>query len=173
MRAEKQFLVEEVDRHLAKSAYLYLVNYTRLTVADAAQLRGSLAKEGAEFHVVKTSILEVAAKQREYPDLKPFLGGQIAVVVGGNNPAGVAKILGDFFKATEKVEVRGGVLDGQALEAADIKVLASLPPAEVLKAQLLGLLNTPAQRLVTVLQAVPQSILNVLKAHSEKGGEAA
>lgn len=173
MRAEKKYLVEEVDRHLAKSNYVYLVNYTRLTVAETADLRASLAKDGAEFHVVKSSILSVAAQGRAYPDLTPFVGGQIAIVVGGNNPAGVAKALGEFFKAKEKVEVRGGVFEGRALTPADVKALADLPPVEVLKAQLLGLLNTPAQRLVTVLQAVPQSILNVLKAHSEKDGAAA
>jgi len=173
MRVEKKYLVEEVDRHLAKSTYVYLVNYTRLSVADTADLRAQLAKEGAEFHVVKSSILAVAAAQRDIPDLKPFFGGQIAVVVGGKNPPGVAKVLRNYFKAKEKVEVKGGVLDGRLLTPAEVAVLADLPPAEVLKAQLLGLLNTPAQRLVTVLQAVPQSILNVLKAHSEKGGEAA
>lgn len=169
MRTEKKYLVEEVDRHLAKSSYVYLVNYTRLTVSDTADLRALLSKDGAEFHVVKSSILLVAAQQRELPDLAPFFGGQIAIIVGGKNPAGVAKTIGEYFKAKEKVEVKGGVLDGVALTPDEVKTLAALPPIEVLKAQLLGLLNTPAQGLVTVLNAVPQSILNVLQAHSDKG----
>lgn len=170
MRPEKQFLVNEVDRHLAKSSYLYIVNYTRLTVADTAELRAALAAQGAEFHVVKSSILSVAAAARNYPDLKPYLGGQVAIVTGGKNPPAVAKALNAYFKAKEKVEVKGGVLGKHALSAADVKALADMPPVEVLKAQLLGLLNTPAQRMVTVLQAVPAGLLNVLKAHSEKEG---
>lgn len=168
MRPEKQYMVEEVSRHLDKSDYVFLTNYDRVTVEDVAELRGLLAKEGAEFHVVKNTILNVAAQNRSYPDLRGNLAGPTAIVVGGNNPSGVAKVLKKFFKDKEKVELKAGVLSGQELDVAAITQLADLPSIEILRAQLLGLLSTPAQQMVTVLAAGPTSLLNVLEAYRKK-----
>jgi large subunit ribosomal protein L10 len=173
MRPEKQYLVDEVDRHLGKSDYVFLANYDRISVEETAELRSRLTEEEAEFHVIKNSILDVAAKQREYPDLAEYLNGPTAIVIGGNNPPGVAKVLKKFFKDKDKVEVKVGILKGQELSKEDVDELADLPPAEVVKAQFLGLLNTPAQRMVTVLNAVPVSVVTVLKAYADKqeGGD--
>jgi large subunit ribosomal protein L10 len=168
MRPEKKYLVEEVGKHLDKSNYVFLADFTRINVEQTGELRDSLAKEQAEFHVIKNSILGVAAKVREYPDLSQWLNGQTAIIVGGKNPSGVAKILKDFFKKTEKVDVKVGVMDSQLLTASDVKVLADLPPIEVVKAQLLGLLNTPAQRLVSLFNAVPTQVVTLLKAKADK-----
>ncbi len=168
MRPEKKYLVEEASKHLDKSNYVFLADFTRINVEQTGELRESLAKEQAEFHVIKNSILGVAAKVREYPDLSQWLNGQTAIIVGGNNPSGVAKILKDFFKKTEKVDVKVGILDSQLLTAGDVKVLADLPPIEVIKAQLLGLLNTPAQRLVSLFNAVPTQVVTLLKAKADK-----
>ena len=98
MRAEKQYLIDEVSGHLKKSDYVILTNFTKLTVADAAELRKRLAPEKAEFHVVKNSSFRVAAKAMGLPDLDKSLAGQTAVVVGGKNPAGVAKALKKFIE---------------------------------------------------------------------------
>ena len=103
MRAEKQYLIAEIDSYLKKSDYLILANFTGTTVADVADLRGKLAAEKAEFHVVKNSSLRVAAKALGLPDLDTALTGPTAVVVGGKNAAGVAKILKQFFKDKQKV----------------------------------------------------------------------
>lgn len=168
MRPEKKYLVEEVNTHLEKSNYVFLTDYTRINVEQIGELRASLAKEEAEFHVIKNTILGVAAKEKEYPDLSEWLNGQTAIIVGGNNPSGVAKILKDFFKKTEKIDVKVGVLDSQLLTAGDVKVLADLPPLEVVKAQFLGLLNTPAQRLVSLFNAVPTQVVTLLKAKADK-----
>ncbi len=85
MRAEKKYLIDEVSGHLQKSDYVILTNFTKLTVADAAELRKRLAPEKAEFHVVKNSSFRVAAKALGLPDLEKSLSGQTAVVVGGNS----------------------------------------------------------------------------------------
>ena len=92
MRPEKKYLVEEVGEHLKKSDYVYLANYERITVDETAQLRASLAEHNAEFHVVKNSIFGVAAGERELPDVSEHLKGPTAIVVGGDNPSGVAKV---------------------------------------------------------------------------------
>ena len=98
MRAEKQYLISEVDTHLKKSDYVILANFSKVTVADTAELRKRLSAEKAEFHVVKNSSFRVAAKAMGLPDMEKSLTGQTAVVVGGKNPAGVAKTLKKFME---------------------------------------------------------------------------
>ncbi|MCF7687894.1 MAG: 50S ribosomal protein L10 [Cephaloticoccus sp.] len=164
MRAEKQYLVAEVETHLKKSDYVILTNFTGVTVADVADLRAELKKENAEFHVVKNSSLRVAAKAMGLPEFEDSLAGPTAIVVGGANSPGVAKIVTDYFKAKQKVEVKAAILSQKLLTADDVKALAALPSLDALRAQLLGLLNQPGTMLVRVLNAIPQSVVNVLQA---------
>ena len=172
MRPEKQYLVEEVSSHLNKSDYVYLVNFEGITVDEIAELRAALDVHGAEFHVVKNSILNVAATSADYPDISNHLTGQTAIVVGGDNPSGVAKAISAFFKDKEKIELKVGVLNEKILDRTQIETLAKLPGLETLRAQLLSLFSQPATSLVRVFNAVPQSTLNVLqaKARAENGG---
>ena len=103
MRLEKKYLVEEVKTHLDKSDYVYLTNYERITVDEIAELRGQLAEHDAEFHVVKNTLLNVVAKARSLPDLGgSTLAGPTAIIVGGNNPSGVAKIVCEFLQEKRK-----------------------------------------------------------------------
>lgn len=169
MRPEKQYLVDEVSGYLAKSEYVFLTDFNRLSVAETAELRGQLAAQDAEFHVVKNSILHTAAKSRELPSLEDALEGPTAIVVGGPNPSEVAKVLMKFFKDKEKVEVKKGVLGEQTLTKEEVEELSKLPSLDELRAKLLSLLNTPATQTVRVLIAGPQGLLNVLQAKADKG----
>ena len=153
MRAEKQYLISEVETHLKKSDYVILANYTQVTVADTAELRKRLAVEKAEFHVVKNSSLRVAAKALGLPDLESALTGPTAVVVGGENSAGVAKILKKFFQDKQKLEVKVGVMDSKLITAEDLARIADLPPFDVLRSQFLSLLTSNAAAFVRVLDA--------------------
>ena len=153
MRAEKQYLIDEVSGHLKKSDYVILTNFTKLTVADAAELRKRLAPEKAEFHVVKNSSFRVAAKALGLPDLEKSLSGQTAVVVGGKNAPGVAKVLKKFMEEKQKLEVKVGVLDKKMMSAADLAKLADLPSMEALRSQLLGLFMQTAASFVRVVDA--------------------
>lgn len=164
MRPEKQYLIEEVSRHLQKSDYVFLANFDRITVSDVASIRTQLSAESAEFHVVKNSSLKVAAKALELPELDSMLAGPTAIIVGGENPSAVAKIIKKFFVETTKLEIKGGVLSKKCLQNRDVVALADLPSLEVLRAQLLGLLSQPATSFVRVLSAVPGGLVNVLQA---------
>jgi large subunit ribosomal protein L10 len=164
MRAEKQYLIAEIDSHLKKSDYVILANFTGATVSDVAELRNRLAAEKAEFHVVKNSSLRVAAQALGLPDLDHALTGPTAVVVGGKNSAGVAKILKQFFKDKQKVEVKAGILSNKLITPKQVEQLADLPSLDVLRGQLLGLLNQPASMFVRVINAAPQGLVNVLQA---------
>ncbi len=153
MRAEKQYLIDEVSGHLKKSDYVILANFTKLTVGETAELRGQLAQENAEFHVVKNSSLRVAAKALGLPDIDSALVGQTAIVVGGNNSAGVAKVLKKFFTDKQKLEVKVGVIEKKLISAADLSAIADLPPFDALRAQFLSLLTSNAAAFVRVLDA--------------------
>lgn len=151
MRAEKKFLIDEVTTHLKKSDYVILTNFTKLTVADTAELRKRLAPEQAEFHVVKNSSFRVAAKAFGLPDVDASLAGQTAVVVGGKNPAGVAKVLKKFVEEKQKLEVKVGVLDKKVFNAAELSKLADLPSFDALRSMFLGMLTMQGAAFVRVL----------------------
>ena len=153
MRAEKQYLISEVDTHLKKSDYVILANFTKVTVADVAELRKRLDAEKAEFHVVKNSSLRVAAKALGLPEFESALIGPTAVIVGGKNSAGVAKILKAFFKDKQKLEVKVGVMDKKIVSAADLSKIADLPSFNALRSQLLSLFTSNAAAFVRVLDA--------------------
>ena len=164
MRPEKKYLVDEINRHLDKSSYVYLTNYERITVDEIAQLRSQLSKHNAEFHVIKNNIFGVAAASRNFPNLEDYLKGQTAIIVGGDDPSGVAKVVTEFFKKNEKIDIKAGVLEEKVLTKDEVVALSKLPGLEVLRAQLLGLLAQPATGLVRVIGAVPQNLVNVLQA---------
>jgi large subunit ribosomal protein L10 len=153
MRAEKQYLISEVETHLKKSDYVILANFTKVTVAEVAELRQKLAAEKAEFHVVKNSSLRVAAKALGLPEFDSSLAGPTAIVVGGTNSAGVAKILKKFFQEKQKLEIKVGVMEKKLITAADLAQIADLPSFEALRAQLLGLFTQNAAAFVRVLDA--------------------
>jgi large subunit ribosomal protein L10 len=153
MRAEKKYLITEVETHLKKSDYVILANFTNVTVADVAELRKRLEAEKAEFHVVKNSSLRVAAKALGLPAFESALIGPTAVVVGGKNSAGVAKILKKFFEEKQKLEIKVGVLEQKLISATDLSTIADLPSFEALRAQFLGLLSSNAAAFVRVLDA--------------------
>lgn len=172
MRVEKKYLIAEVEEHLKKSDYVILTNYSGITVDETAELRAQLEEHNAEFHVVKNSSLKVAAESMGLPDFGDALNGPTAVIVGGDDSPGAAKVLTKFFKEKKKVEVKSAVLGGKMLSTDDVKALAELPSLDALRAQLLGLLVKPATMFVQVLNAPASDFVGVLQAKVRaEGGE--
>ena len=153
MRAEKKYLIDEVTTHLKKSEYVIVANYDKMSVEDIAKLRAKLTPEKAEFHVVKNSSFRVAAKAFGLPDMESSLSGPTAIVVGGKNPYGIAKIVKKFFTDTQKLEVKTGVIDKKAFNAKEMSLLADLPSFDALRSQLLGMFTQNAAAFVRVLDA--------------------
>jgi large subunit ribosomal protein L10 len=172
MRPEKQFLVDEINSHLDKGDYVFLTNYERMTVDDIAELRAALRPHGAEFHVVKNTLLNVALSGRESPDVSEFLGGQTAIVCGGEDAPSVAKALLKFTKAKDKGQIKGGLLGNKTFGAEDAKAVSEMPTMPVARATLLGVLNAPAQKLVSVFAAPARDFLGVMQAYKAKLEEA-
>jgi len=168
MRPEKEYLVREASNHLEKSTFFFLTDYKGINSEETSELRAKLAERGAEFHVIKNTSLRLAAKDKNLPDLGEYLSGHTAIVVGGDDASGVAKDLGKYFKSKEKVAVKAGVLGDRALSADEVKQLAKLPSLEVIRAQLLSLLNTPSSQFVSILNQPARGLLNVLQAKSKE-----
>lgn len=169
MRAEKQSISAEYVARLNKSPFFIVVDYQGLRVGPITELRKRLNKAGAEMHVVKNTIFKVAAREAGVADLTGTLTGMLAVVTGQRDVSTTAKVLKTFASEFEKPKIRFGYLGDKRLEVQEISVLADLPPLEVLRAKLLGLLNAPATRLVQLLNTPATQLARVLKARVEKG----
>jgi large subunit ribosomal protein L10 len=173
MRPEKQYLTKEYLARLNASPFFIVVNYTGLKVSHLTELRKRLNKAGAEIHVVKNSIFRLAAKEAGVGELNGSLSGQLAVVTGQRDISTAAKVVKTFGKEfADKLKVHFGYLNNERLEQPTIMTLADLPSIEVLRGQLLGVLNEPASKLVRLLNTPAAQLARVLKAHQEKLGEA-
>jgi large subunit ribosomal protein L10 len=172
MRAEKLNMTVEYRARLSNSPYFLVVNYKGLKVSHFSELRKRLAKAGAEIHVVKNSVFNLAAKEAGVPSLNGALSGQLAVVTGQRDISAAAKVTKSFGAEFDRLKIVFGFLNNQRLEAADVAALADLPSIEVLRGKLLGLLSAPATKLVTLLNTPATQLARVLKARVEKGESA-
>ena len=168
MRPEKKYLIQEINEHLDKSNYFFLTDYSGVNVEEASEIRKGLAQHGAEYHVVKNRLLNVALKEREIEGADDFLAGPTALIIGGDNPSGTAKVVAKFIKDKEKFTWKGGAVGNEIFDPQKINLLKDLPSLEVLQSQFLGLLNTPAQKLVGTLSAAQRDLLSVLSQKSEE-----
>ncbi|MFO1486604.1 MAG: 50S ribosomal protein L10 [Verrucomicrobiaceae bacterium] len=169
MKAEKTLLIDDLLKRVNSSPFLFVVDYTGLTVDKFAELRKRLRAAGAEIHVFKNNLVKKAAEKAGFPgELNAHLSGQSAYVTGAKDVCATAKIMKTFASEFEKPVMKAGVLDGKLLDAKGIKALADLPAREVLLAQLLGVLQAPASKLVRTLAEPAASLARVIKAKSEK-----
>lgn len=170
MKEVKQVIIDDILERLNESPFLLVADYGGMTVPQFEELRKRLRATGAKFQVAKNSFVKRAAESAEYPEgLAEFLTGQTAVVTGESDVCAAAKTLKTFNKETGKSSIRGGVLDGELLDAGKVVALAELPSKEILQAQLLGLFKQPGQRLVTVLNEPGASFARLLQAKADKG----
>lgn len=169
MRAEKKLLTSEYVARLNASPFFIVVGYQGLKVAHLSELRKRLTQAGAEIHVVKNTVFNVAAKEAGIGDLNGSLAGQLAVVTGQKDVSAAAKTLKNFAAEFDKLKLKFGYLNNERLEEASILALADLPSLEVLRAMLLGLINQPATKLATVINTPAKQLAQVIKAKAEKG----
>ena len=173
MRPEKASIVTDLSDKLKHSPFVLVTDYQRMKVADFTELRNRLMPVGAEMHVVKNNFLKRAMTDSGFPDVSDKLVGQTAVVTGEKDMAPVAKIFKMFAAEFKIAALKLGFVDRTVLSTAELETLADLPPREVLQAQLLGLLLSPATRLVRLLNEPSSALARLLKAKSEKEGASA
>ena len=127
-------------------------------------MRRKLRAEGSVFQVVKNTLLVRAAKDTDAALMRDFFKGLSAVALSYDDPVAPAKVLTQFAKENEKLEIRAGLLNGKVLDAVAIKALAGLPSREVLLGQLLSVMNEVPTSFVRTIAEIPRSLLNVLTA---------
>lgn len=169
MNPDKKFILDELKGRVDESDFVLVVDYTGTTVPSFNELRARLLEQGAECHVAKNSFMKRVLSDAGLPDLGEELVGQTAFVTGAADVCAVAKVVANFQKEFEKPEIKAGILDGNVLNADQVKGLAALPPREVLLAQLLSTINAPASKLVRTLNEPGASLARVIKAKFDEG----
>ena len=172
MRPEKADIVKDLSEDLKESSFVLVTDYQHMKVDDFSELRKRLAAAGAEVHVVKNSFLKRAIADSGLAKGNGELTGQTAVITGDKDVAPVAKILKTFAGEFKKAILKLGFIDRAQVATKEIEELADLPPREVLQAQLLGLLLSPATKLVRLLNEPASALARLLRAKSEKEGGA-
>ncbi len=162
LRNEKEAVIAEVTQLLTDTQNMFVSDYRGLTVAELKELRGKLRESGAKLKVVKNTLGGIAADRCGREVVKDLLSGPTAVTFCGDDVAGAAKALSDFARTHPKLEVRGGVLESSLIDASGVKAIASLPPRDVLVAQLVGTMAAPMTGLVTVLQGTISGFVRAL-----------
>src|SRR5438876_6234271 len=170
MRPEKAGIVSELSEALERSPFVLVTDYRGMKVVDFSELRSRLAPAGAEVHVVKNNFLKRAMADSGFPDVSDQFAGQTAVVTGEADVAPVAKIFKIFATEFKIADLKIGFVDRTVLSTAELETLAELPPGEILQAQLLGLLLSPATRFVRLLNEPGAALARLLKAKAEKEG---
>ena len=172
-KADKEKVIAELTDRLKSADALIVADYRGLTNSQLASLRVELLNHGAKLSVVKNTLTRRAAEAAGADALLALLEGPtaIAFVEADGNPVAVAKALTDAAKETKILTLRGGVLSGNPISGSDIESLAKLPPLDVLKAQLVGVIVAPLSQLAAVLNAPLQNLVGLIDARiTQLGG---
>jgi len=166
--------VDEVKAKVGSTATAVVTEYRGLTVAEISRIRRQLRTLGADYKVFKNTLVRRAVAGTSAEPLTQFLEGPTAIAFVDGDISAVAKALRELSKASPKLVLKGGVLDGKALSPKDIGALADLPSRDVLLAQFAGLLASPLRTMAGLLKAVPQNFAYGLSALLDsKGGPVA
>ncbi|MGH7813818.1 MAG: 50S ribosomal protein L10 [Candidatus Binataceae bacterium] len=171
-KQEKTAIVESLGAGLGRAKMALVAEYRGITAAESTEFRRRLRAVRGEMRVAKNTLVRRAIKDTAYAALDAHLGGQVGVILSYDDPVAVAKAVTSYKELGERLKLRAGVLDGRPLGAAEVNALAALPPREVVMAQLLGLLNAPATRLVRLLNEPGSALVRVIDAIGKKNGPA-
>jgi large subunit ribosomal protein L10 len=153
-RTQKEEQVAELNEKFSRAKSVYVADYRGLNVAAADNLRQRIRKGGAgdfEYRVAKNSVLRRASADLDVAGLANHFEGPTAVAISFSDPVGLAKILSDFAKDHEVFELKGGVVDGEVIDTAQIAALAKLPSMDALRGMMIGLVQAPATKLVRLI----------------------
>ena len=169
-KSDKERVVAELTERLRTSETLIVADYRGLTNSEIDGLRSKLLEHGARFAVVKNTLTRRAAETAGADALLALLEGPsaIAFVESGGDPVAVAKALADAATSTKVLAIRGGILEGKSLTAAEVESLAKLPPADVIRAQLVGAIVSPLTTVVALLTAPLRDLVGLIDARIEQ-----
>jgi large subunit ribosomal protein L10 len=178
LRQDKERIVSELAERLKSSPNLLVADYRGLTMPEIDELRSKLLESGARFSVVKNTLTKRAAEEAGIQQLLDLIDGPtaIAFIDAEGDPAAAAKILNDTARAHDVLVIRGGLLEGDTVSDVEIKRLATLPPADVVRAQFVGTVAAPLTTIVGLFTAPLRDLVGVLEARitqlQEQGDQA-
>jgi large subunit ribosomal protein L10 len=167
-RSGKQKLVSEIKDTLSDASLVVITRQSGLTVAQVSDLRRKMRAAGAGYKVAKNRLAQLALKGTKYEGLENLLKGPTAIAYS-SDPVAAAKVAVTFANTNEKLTIVGGSMGADVLGPDAVKALATLPSLDELRAKLLGMLQTPATRVATVLQAPAGQLARVFGAYAKKG----
>jgi large subunit ribosomal protein L10 len=161
-KAKKAQQVEKLSSDLKNVSNAVVASYSKLTVAQDYELRKALRGAGAKYKVVKNTLAERAAKGTKVEEALKNLAGVTSIAYTTGDPVAMAKALTKYAKDTPEFTFKVGVVEGRVISIKEIEALASMPSKTELMSKLLFLINAPAQRLVTVMNAVGRNLAVVV-----------
>lgn len=169
----KKKFVQQLSERFGKSKIVILTDYKGLDVGTITELRRQLREANVEFEVIKNTMLRLASDGTDVSLIKDNFTGPSAVAISYDDPVAPAKILTDFSKKNDKLELKIGVMNGKVLDLSSIKALSSLPSREELLAKVLSAMIAVPTSLVRALNDAPVRMVNVLQAIKDQKEEAA
>lgn len=164
---EKKQIVDALHEKFTDAVIVILTDYKGLDVTAMNQLRKNLHEADVEYQVVKNSLMSRASEETNIALIKDNFKGPSAIALGYNDPVAPAKVLTEFAKKNDKLEIKIGIMKDKVLDLDSIKALSALPSREQLLAQVLSAINGVPTALVRALNDVPSRLLNVLNAIKE------
>jgi large subunit ribosomal protein L10 len=168
-REKKDELIAQYKEDISRSQGMIVIDYRGLTVKQIEELRKRVRVAKGSFVVTKNTLLARALKDTGMPVSEELLFGPCGVSFCFGEVATIAKVMIDFGKESKLAEMKGGWVGSVVVNAEGMKAIAELPPLPVIRAQLLGLINTPARQLASVVAGGIRQVVNVLHAYSESG----
>lgn len=173
LKADKERVIAELVERLRTSDTLILADYRGLTMKEIDGVRTELLKHGARFSVVKNTLTRRAAETAGVEDLKEFLEGPTAIAfVAEGDMIAVAKALNDTARRTRILNLKGGILQGRPVSADQVRELAALPPADVLRGQVIGAVIGPLNAIVGLFTAPIRDFVGIVDARIRQLGDA-
>jgi large subunit ribosomal protein L10 len=170
-RAVKEENITALKSALAKATSLVLADFRGITVKNDTALRREFRTNGCQYQVVKNTLLGIAVKGTAMEGLEKLFVGPTAIAYSYEDPAAPAKVATKVAKGEDKFIIKGGYVDGKALDAKGVEALSKLPTKDELRSSFLALLVAAPQNLLALLQAAPQQMLGVLAAREHQLGE--
>ena len=170
LKSEKERIVAELTEKLKDTPTLFVADYRGLSVTEIDDLRTKLIEQGARFTVVKNTLTRRAAEEAGADALLAMLEGPtaIAFIEAEGDMVAVAKALADSARTTKILAIRGGILDGSPIGEEDVKNLATLPPVDVLRGQVLGAITAPLMTVVGLISAPVRDLIGLIDARIEQ-----
>jgi large subunit ribosomal protein L10 len=167
-RAKKVEQVEALSNELKKVSSVIVATFGKLTVAQDFELRKALRSSGAKYRVVKNTLAERASKGTKVEEVLKGLEGRTSIAYTQGDPVALAKALSKYAKDNPEFTFKAGVVEGRVISIKEIEALATMPSKEEIYSKLLFLINAPAQRLVTVMNAIGRDLAVVINQGVDK-----